>query len=124
MRKKIISSLVVMLLIGTGIFRVVGMMKNEKISDINNESFEGNVFSSETVDYTVGTSETFVVTLNAGGYIIKTEGACSEVEMDGFGSILNPGKPKLPYRTFLVGLPPGGEVVSVELIDMETQDIP
>ena len=124
MQKKIISSLVVLLMIGAGVFPVLGRMKNEKISDINNEPFESDILSSDIVNYTVGTSETIVVTLNAGEYNIKIEGGYSEVEMDDFGSILNPGKPKLPYKTFLVGLPPGGEVISVEVIDMEMQEIP
>ncbi len=38
----------------------------------------------------------------------------TDVSIDGFGSLLVPGKPKLPSRIFAVGIPPGAELIKVD----------
>jgi len=65
------------------------------------------------------------VTLNANKYQIKNSDLNHfDIEMEGFGSSLIPGKPILPYKIFYVGLPPGAEVESVEIICKKTEKIP
>ncbi|MCX6666362.1 MAG: DUF2341 domain-containing protein [Euryarchaeota archaeon] len=58
-----------------------------------------------------------LVKLEAKPYkITENEKVESEIEMEGFGSILVPGCPKLPSKTFLIAVPPGGNVVSVDVV--------
>lgn len=63
----------------------------------------------------LGDTGDITITLEAGQYEIKQVDEYSVIEMEGFGSILNPGEPKLPSKTFLIGLPPGAEAVSVDM---------
>ena len=72
----------------------------------------------------IGSTGQIMVTLNAGQYEIKPMGEYIDIVMEDFGSILNPGEPKLPARTFLVGVPPGAKVTSVSLISESHKDIP
>ncbi len=61
---------------------------------------------------------TLIVTLESAPYkIIDVNIGEKDIEMEGFGSILIPGNPKLPSKTFLIGIPPGGKVLSVELLN-------
>jgi hypothetical protein len=54
------------------------------------------------------------VTLVAGDYHIDQQHDGSHrVQMQGFGALLIPGKPKLPARVFSIALPPGARVTSV-----------
>ena len=48
----------------------------------------------------------------------------SDIVMEDFGSILVPGKPKLPAKTFLIGLPPGAEATSVTLVNEVEDELP
>ncbi|MHC1625152.1 MAG: C25 family cysteine peptidase [Methermicoccaceae archaeon] len=64
------------------------------------------------------------VKLEAGNYTIKQTEAYSKITMDGFNHILTPGCPMLPSKTYLVGLPPGAEVTSVDLVKSLHQIIP
>jgi hypothetical protein len=65
------------------------------------------------------------VTLEAAPYnIIDYADGKTEIDMEGFGSILISGYPKLPSKTFLVGVPPGAEVVSVKLVNVDCEVIP
>jgi hypothetical protein len=62
--------------------------------------------------------ESLTVTIKASPFDIFTsdEGE-SEISMMGFSSNSNSGNPKLPYKILNIGVPPGGEVVSIKLID-------
>lgn len=73
----------------------------------------------------VGEVESLFVTLEAAPYnIIDYADGKTEIDMDGFGSILISRYPKLPSKTFLVGVPPGAEVVSVKLVNVDCEVIP
>ena len=65
------------------------------------------------------TTEDITITLEAGQYEINEAGEYSVIEMEGFGSVISPGEPKLPSKTFLIGLPPGAEAVSVDIVASE-----
>lgn len=45
--------------------------------------------------------------------IVLSKDGFHQAEMEGFGSLLVPGKPKLPARVFSIALPPGAKVTSV-----------
>ena len=102
--KKIICIFIILLLITTTIPFIgqadyIGDDKN----GINNNIDTGSI----------------TVTLRSKPYTITiNEDEISEIIMEDFGSILIPGYPKLPSRTFNIGLPPKAEVISVELIDI------
>jgi hypothetical protein len=53
------------------------------------------------------------VTIPVGEYRISATPAGAEVTVKGFGSLLVPGKPKLPSRIFAIAVPPGAEVTGV-----------
>ena len=56
------------------------------------------------------------VTLNAGDFRIEdTEEGLQTIQMVNFGSLLVPGKPMLPVKVFMIALPPGAEVISVDI---------
>jgi hypothetical protein len=48
-----------------------------------------------------------------GNYQIVHADSGAEILMDGFGSLLVPGKPKLPARIYAVAIPPGAEPTAV-----------
>jgi len=111
MKTKIVGILVCMLLIATMILPVTGTIKS-------NESMNDETSTNLTV-------ESIVVTLNAEDYVInELDTEYSEITMMNFGSILSPGEPMLPAKTFFVGLPPGSEVISVDLISETLGEIP
>jgi len=59
-------------------------------------------------------SENLTITLKAGDYqITAKEKGEQAVNMDGFGRLLEPGKPMLPAKTFMIAIPPGAKVQSV-----------
>ena len=72
----------------------------------------------------LGSTGDFTITLVAGQYEISQVDEYSLIEMEGFGSILNTGEPKLPSKTFLIGLPPGAEAVSIEMAAKSYEEIP
>ena len=110
MKKRMIGIFVCMLLIATAL-PAVGLVEDSKIKA-----------GATTVDKEGGS---LIVTLESALYTIAdaVEGK-TEIMMEGYGSILVPGCPKLPSKTFLIGVPPGGEVVSVELISEKHEMIP
>jgi len=71
-----------------------------------------------------GSTGNITITLEAGQYEINEVGEYSVIGMEGFGSIINPGEPRLPSKTFLVGLPPGAEAVSVDMVTSDYVEIP
>ena len=64
----------------------------------------------------VALGENLTVTLHASAYeIVPSSDGLHEIQMDGFGKTLIPGKPALPARSFFVAVPPGAHVVSVDV---------
>ena len=109
MKKKILGIFVCMLLIATAVLPVAGTIKS---SEINNKISRNSL------------NESIVITLTAEEYEIDNlASGYSEINMMDFGSTLIPGEPMLPSKTFLVGLPPGGKVVSVDLLSENCEEI-
>jgi len=66
-----------------------------------------------------------IITLQAGKYSINNlENEYTEILMEEYGSLISPGEPTLPSKLFSIGLPPGGKALSIELINIESEDIP
>ena len=53
------------------------------------------------------------VTIPVGEYEIRATARGADVSVEGYGSLLVPGKPKLPARIFGIAIPPGAEVIDV-----------
>jgi len=62
--------------------------------------------------------------LSAGQYQITNKGKGQIIEMDGFGFLMVPGKPMLPAKNFLIALPPGTRVESIEVRGMGVEQLP
>ena len=69
-------------------------------------------------------SDILTVEVSAGPYQIVSRGAEQIIEMEGFGYLLDPGKPMLPSRSFLIALPPGAIVQRVEVKGIGEQELP
>ena len=70
-------------------------------------------------------TEHLSITLNADNYeIVDAEDGLQTIRMDGFGSLLVPGKPMLPVKVFMIALPPGAQVVSVTVTDAAATELP
>jgi hypothetical protein len=72
-------------------------------------SSEGSVGVSGTE------GEDLIITVKAGEYQITSGDKGERIEMEGFGYLMVPGKPLLPAKNFLIALPPGTRVQSVEV---------
>jgi len=59
------------------------------------------------------THQTLSTTIRVSSPGVTQTARGAEVSIDGFGSLLVPGKPKLPSRIFAIGVPPGADVVDV-----------
>ena len=90
MKKKILCIFVCMLLIAVA-FPIVGLAED-------NENKNG----TSTVDKECGS---LIVTLESEPYTITFADEKNEINMVGYGSILVPGNPKLPSKTFNIGRP-------------------
>ncbi|MCK5112516.1 MAG: hypothetical protein KAQ84_03135, partial [Thermoplasmatales archaeon] len=109
MIKKIVGILICTLLIATAVLPVAGTMKSRGIN---------NKVSGNSLD------ESIIITFTAGEYEIDNlDSGHSEINMMDFGSTLIPGEPMLPSKTFFVGLPPGCEVISVNLLNEKCEEI-
>jgi hypothetical protein len=53
------------------------------------------------------------VTIPVGDYEITATRQGADIAVEGFGSLLIPGKPKLPSRIFAIAIPPGADVIDV-----------
>ena len=70
-------------------------------------------------------TDSIIVTLSSKDYNIKLlENGYSKITMDDFGYDIIPGKPQLPAKTFLVGLPPGAKVSHIKVIKDNKVPIP
>lgn len=63
------------------------------------------------------------VMLKAGDYKIYSEDNYAQIIMKGYGYVLSPGYPQLPSKTFLFALPPGGKVISIDVISISSENI-
>jgi hypothetical protein len=62
-----------------------------------------------------GEADNLTVIVKSNHYRILEGTRGQRIEMEGFGYLMVPGKPLLPAKNFLVGLPPGARVQSVEV---------
>jgi hypothetical protein len=65
-----------------------------------------------------------VLTVQAGTYRIVEQAGAHLIEMEDSGYLAEPGKPMLPARNFLVALPPGARVSSVNVQGINAQQLP
>ncbi len=65
-----------------------------------------------------------VVTLYAGEYMLAQAPDGYHIEMDGFGYLMDPGKPMLPMKRFLFLLPPGARATSVVVMSTRETELP
>jgi hypothetical protein len=64
------------------------------------------------------------IRVTASEYEILDKDGKQTIEMDGFGYLMAPGKPLLPAKNFLIALPPGARVQSVEVKGMGASQLP
>jgi hypothetical protein len=67
---------------------------------------------------------TLRVTIPAGDYQIVEDGQGQRISLEGFGSLLIPGKPHLPSKIFAVAVPPDAQVVGVSFETDEVVALP
>ena len=68
---------------------------------------------------------TYQYTIESGSYEIVDAGdGNQEIKMEGFGQLLEPGKPKLPSRIFAIAIPPSTKVTSVEMEGVNRTELP
>jgi hypothetical protein len=83
-----------------------------------------SVLSLSALVPTAAASDILTIDVNAGQYQIVNKGSEQMIEMEGFGYLMVPGKPMLPSKNFLIALPPGSRVVSVEVQGIRTEQLP
>ena len=64
------------------------------------------------------------ITVGASDYQIINGDRGQRIEMEGFGYLMEPGKPMLPAKDFLIALPPGARVQSVEVKGIGAKQLP
>jgi hypothetical protein len=64
------------------------------------------------------------IDVSAGEYQIVGRDEGQVIEMEGFGQLMAPGKPMLPAKNFLIALPPGARVRSVEVTGLGIHQLP
>jgi Peptidase family C25 len=79
---------------------------------------------SMTTQICIASRDTISVTVRANPYLIVHEEGMDCISMEGFHYLNVPGKPKLPSKTFLMALPPGADVVSVNVQGLEENTLP
>ncbi|HEC72125.1 MAG TPA: hypothetical protein ENI36_00810 [Thermoplasmatales archaeon] len=84
-------------------------------------SIFSNVYSKDSRQ----DNNSIVITLKSNSYSVKTlENGFSEILMDDFGYDITPGKPKLPAKTFFIGLPPDAKVSQISIVEDDKISIP
>jgi hypothetical protein len=68
--------------------------------------------------------ENLAITVNAVEYQITSKDKGQRIEMEGFGYVMVPGKPMLPTKNFMIALPPGARVQSVEVEGTGASQLP
>ncbi|MGB7060976.1 MAG: C25 family cysteine peptidase [Candidatus Zixiibacteriota bacterium] len=69
-------------------------------------------------------SDILTIEVSAGQYQIVDKGAEQIIKMEGFGYLMDPGKPMLPSKSFLIALPPGARVQSVAVKGIGPEELP
>jgi hypothetical protein len=70
-------------------------------------------------------ADAYQYVIQAGNYdIIDTGDGYQQIEMEGFGQLLTPGKPKLPSKVFSIAIPPGVKVESVDVTGIGYVELP
>lgn len=69
-------------------------------------------------------SDVLTMTVSTGEYQIVSRAWGQAIEMEGFGNLMVPGKPMLPSKNFLIALPPGARVRSIEIIGTGPVELP
>ncbi len=77
-----------------------------------------------TVSTTLAGQGRMTVTLQAGEFDLMQTPGGDRIEMDGFGLLMNPGKPLLPMKRFLFLLPLGARATSVTVISTQETVLP
>jgi hypothetical protein len=89
---------------------------------------ENTAISHDSPDRFTGASltgaENLTITVKAGEYQITNMDEGQRIDMEGFGNLLLPGKPMLPAKSFLIALPPGARVQSVEITGLDATPLP
>jgi len=76
----------------------------------------GVLLVSSFCGFAVVKAEILTVNLKAPEFHLDTNiNGQHVIETDDFGNLLRPGKPELPARVFMIALPPGAEVISVDI---------
>ena len=76
------------------------------------------------VNPTAGYGEEYRYVLEAGEFEIVESGEdFQQINMEGFGQILQPGWPKLPSKIFHIAIPPGMKVEDVQTRPLEVSDV-
>ncbi len=83
-----------------------------------------SVLSLSALVPTAAASDILTIDVSAGQYQIVNKGTEQMIEMEGFGYLMVPGKPMLPSKNFLIALPPGSRVVSVEVQGIRAEQLP
>jgi hypothetical protein len=83
-----------------------------------------SVLSLSALVPTAAASDILTIDVSAGQYQIVNKGTEQMIEMEGFGYLMVPGKPMLPSKNFLIALPPGSRVVSVEVQGTRAEQLP
>lgn len=83
---------------------------------ISNTKFSSTSFNNEILSF-------ITVFPNVEEYIFMNDVNGQRIEMDGFSNLLSPGKPMLPVKNFLLALPPGAKVKSVEFIEGDAKKL-
>jgi hypothetical protein len=79
--------------------------------------------TASTVDSSIDTNSVTVV-LTAGEHRVANEKDGHSLAIDGFGYRMEPGKPLLPAKSVLIGLPPGARPESVEVRTLAETELP
>ncbi len=69
-------------------------------------------------------ADVLTIEVDAGEYQIINRDRGQLIKMEGFGYLKVPGKPMLPSKNFLIALPPGARVQSVEVRGFGSEQLP
>ena len=104
-RIKICSVFLIGLFIGSNLFMSVSVN-------------QGSSFVIAADDSQLFIEDSITITLNSAPYEFEQNGeGKTEIGMEGFKAICEPGCPHLPSKTYLIGLPPSAHVTQIELTD-------
>jgi len=80
----------------------------------------GNSVNIKSTTMDVDSVKSFVISISFPDFEIVENNGKHSIEMDGYNYLLEPGKPLLLSKTFLIALPPDTIVQSVDILIMTT----